>query len=117
MQVVTVENFGRNSPDSEEPSGNLYGGHAWLFRFVIESVEQFFGDQIPYLVDVFEIDQRQIYRLVLCGSPGGGLYDVRLFISFTKLPTDGQIARLQVSAPQKESSDENDHFPDLLMKH
>lgn len=116
MRVVTLEGFARHDPDFEGHRGYVYYGDAWLFRFVIESAEDFFRIQLPYVVDVFNIDPRQIYRLALYGQPGCGLSDVRLFISFEEPPDEGTLERLQITPPQTKTDRSGDILDDLLIE-
>jgi hypothetical protein len=116
MRVVTLEGFARYEPDFEGHRGYVYSGDAWLFRFVVQSVENFFNVQLPYLIDVFGIDPRQIYHLALYGQPGCGLGDIRLFISFEEPPDEKTLERLQITRPHAETEHSGDILDDLLIK-
>src|SRR5437016_2367607 len=109
MKVVTVEGFARNEPEGQEHRGYIYQGEAWLFRFRIYSPEYFFQRQLSHLVEVFRIDKRQIYDLLLRGNPGAGLSDVLLYVSFEEPPTQDLVDALQFSPPPLA---EQDDFPD-----
>jgi hypothetical protein len=111
MRVVTVENFGRVAP---EDSGYIYEGDGWLFRFTISSEEHFFKDQLPNLVRVLDIDIRQIMTLALYGNPGGGLFDVRVFISFEEPPRKHELEQLQLAVPESPIGDHSGGILDEL---
>jgi hypothetical protein len=95
MRVITVEGFGGERGDE----GYIYEGEAYLFRFTVASPENFFRLQLPYVVEILKIDPRQIYKLDLYGSPGVGLYDVRLYVSLKRKPTLSQVKALRKSPP------------------
>lgn len=116
MRVITIEGFARCKPESSEYRGYIYSGDAWVFRFIIESEDLFFRHQLPNIIDVFEIDPRQIYKLVLYGSPGQGLYDVRLFVSFEEPPSESQLEELQLAAPNAETDNSDDRLDGLFIE-
>jgi len=102
MRVVTIGDFG--SVTTGTPEYN-YEGDGWLFRFIINSEEHFFKDQLPNMVQVLGIDIRQIMRLVLYGNPGGGLFDARVFISFEEPPAQHDLGQLQLAVPDSPIGD------------
>ncbi len=117
MRVVTVENFGKMTPELAGDAGYIYEGDSWVFRFQIGSVDHFFRDEIPNLVDnVFKIDPRQIMRLVLYGKPGVGLYDARVCISFQEPPKEDQVASLQMEAQPSAGGSLGDNLDDLFLE-
>lgn len=106
MRIVTIEDFGRNDPGSKEHLGYIYQGNAWQFRFTISSPDHFFSAELPHLIDVFEIDTRQIYALTLYRMEGWGEktpFEVRLFVSFLdeqEPPDESVMEKLQCRVPQ-----------------
>ena len=110
MRVVTIVGFGRQNPQTTEDPLPTYRGDACLFRFEIQSPEHFFRSELPRLIEIFEIDSRAIYQLVLYGAPGHGLYDVRLYISFEKFPDESKLesnlALLQRMVTEREREDD-----------
>ena len=107
MKVLTIEGFG----GERGKEGYIYQGESWLFRFTVRSAEKFFRLQLPYAIKTLQIDSRQIYEMSLYGTPGTGLYDVRLYVSFTKKPNKSQVAALRNGPPT--DFEPNDLFSNL----
>ena len=104
--------------ESTESPGFIYEGSAWLLRFTTQSADHFFQAELPNLCEVFGFDERQIYEIALYGR-GDGLFDVRLSISFTKLPLKRQVDQLKYAVPfvdtYNHAGDTLDgHFRELL---
>jgi hypothetical protein len=82
MRIISVGRVAGIGADDD----HLYGGTGYLLRFSIESAEQFFGMQLPFIVDTLKdalnIDVRNIMRLELLGDGSSGLRHVVLCISF-----------------------------------
>lgn len=117
MRVVTVNDFGKRPPESTGDTGYIYEGDCWIFRFQIGSEEHFFRDEIPNLIrNVFNIDPRQIMRLVLYGKPGVGLYDARVYISFEKPPGEDQVVSLQMEVQRSARDNSGDKLDDLFLE-
>jgi hypothetical protein len=102
LRIVTIEDFGTLTPESTEHPGHIYEGNAWLLRFAIRSIDHFFQLELDNLCRVLNIDERQIYHMILYGR-GRGLFDARLFISFEEPPHDEQIHRLKFVVPPEAS--------------
>jgi len=107
MRVVTINEFG--VPDSELakqgiPSDCLeeYVGDAYLFRFTIKSPEHFFRSELPNLLRQLHVSIASVYRLVLVGWPGTGLYEVRLYVSFEKRSNRIKFGLLRCAVPSSE---------------
>jgi len=77
-----------------EGDDHLYEGNGYLLRFSIESADQFFAKQLPFIVDSLGIDVRQIMRLELIGDGRSGLHHARLCISFEAEPEERAIDKL-----------------------
>ncbi len=99
MRIVTIERFGElNATNDEEHRGYTYKGDGWLFRFTISSPQHFLSAELPRLVEVLDIDSRQIMQLILSGPPASGYYEVRLLISFEEPPEERQVDQLRLRA-------------------
>jgi hypothetical protein len=68
LRVVTVEGFGTLTQDSTTHPGYIYEGDAWLLRFKTQSADHFFQAELANLCSVLDIDERQIYHMVLYGE-------------------------------------------------
>jgi hypothetical protein len=78
MRIITLGRVAGIGADDD----NLYKGTGYLLRFSIESVEQFFGMQLPFILDTLNIGIRNVMRLELLGDGSSGLRHVVLCISF-----------------------------------
>ena len=65
-----------------EGDDHFYEGSGYVLRFGIDSPEQFFALQLPFIVDTLGIDDRQIMRLELLGNGYSGLRQATVCISF-----------------------------------
>lgn len=64
MRIITLERLAGIG----EGDCYIYEGNGYLLRFRIESADQFFGMQLPFIVKTLRIDARQIMRLELLGE-------------------------------------------------
>jgi hypothetical protein len=86
MRIVTLESVaGIGSRD-----GFLYEGSGYLLRFGIESADQFFAVQVPYIVDTLAIYVRQIMRVELLSNGHSGLRQAAVLISFQDSEANGE---------------------------
>jgi hypothetical protein len=69
----------------------IYEGNAYLLRFSLESPDQFFAFQLPFIVDTLGIDVRQIMRMELLGDGQSGLRQVMVCISFEDAACDAEL--------------------------
>lgn len=88
----------------------VYEGSGYLLRFSIESADEFFRTQLPFIVDTLGIDVRQIMQLELLGDGHSGLRQAMLCISFEDAASEAErpesaIGKLCAapSTPQKDS--------------
>ena len=124
MRVVTLRKFG--VPDSELakqgiPSDCLgigeYVGDAYLFRFTVQSPEHFFRSELPHLLGQLHVTIASVYRLVLVGWPGTGLYKVRLYVSFEEPPDEEKFELLRMAVQPSEPLDHpGDNMQRLCIK-
>ena len=105
MRVVTIENFGNRTPNSDEHPGFVYKGDAYLFRFTIQSPEHFFRSELPNLLHQLDVTIASVYRLVVIGWPGTGLYEVRLYVSFAEPPDEEKFELLRMAVQPSEPLD------------
>ena len=105
MRVVTIENFGNWTPNSDEHPGFVYKGDAHLFRFTIQSPEHFFRSELPNLLRQLDVSIASVYRLVVMGWPGTGLYEVRLYVSFEEPPDEEKFELLRMAVQPSEPLD------------
>ena len=61
---------------------HFYEGSGYLLRFGIDSADQFFSVQLPFIVETLGIDAREIIRIELLGDGRSGLRQVAVCISF-----------------------------------
>jgi hypothetical protein len=78
MRIITLERLAGIG----EGDCYIYEGSGYLLRFRIESADQFFGMQLPFVVETLGIDPRQIMRLELLGNGYSGLRHAIVCISF-----------------------------------
>jgi hypothetical protein len=105
MRVVTIESFGNWTPNSAEHRGFVYKGDAYLFRFIIQSPDHFLRDELPNLLRQLGVSIASVYRLVLTGRPGTGLYEVRLYVSFEEPPDEEKFELLRMEVQPSEPPD------------
>lgn len=78
MRIITLGRIGGIGEGDNAP----YEGNGYLLRFSIQSEDEFFARQLPFIVDTLRIDIRQIMRLELLGDGYSGLRHVMICISF-----------------------------------
>ena len=85
-----------------EGDDHFYEGSGYLLRFSIDSADEFFAMQLPFIVATLGIDVRQIMRLELLGDGYSGLRQAMLCISFEDPTSEGErpenaLAKLSAS--------------------
>src|SRR6266487_4039970 len=80
-----------------EGDDHFYQGSGYLLRFSIESADQFFAMQLPFIVEILGIDPRQIIRLELLGDGYSGLRQVTVCISFEDRETEAERPEVAIA--------------------
>ena len=88
-----------------------YEGNAHLLRFSIESPDQFFAFQLPFIVETLGIDVRQIMRLELLGDGYTGLQQALVCISFEDAACEAERLESRINKVCAAPSSPNNDFP------
>ncbi len=88
MQIITLGSVAGEGDDG------LYQGIGYLFRFAINSVEQFFEKELPFIKNKLNIDIRQVMRLELLAGGNSGLDNVLLLVS----AQEGRCTQAQIES-------------------
>lgn len=117
MQIITLGRVGGIG----EGDDHIYQGNGSLMRFTINSADDFFAIQLPWIVNTLEIDIRQIMRLELLGDGPSGLDQASILISIEdRSPAAEHLDDLYgklCDAPSTPASDSSDDRYDILRGH
>src|ERR1017187_850432 len=114
MRIITLERLAGIG----EGRCSIYRGSGYLLRFNIESADQFFGMQLPFIVETLRIDSRQIMRLELLGDGYSGLRHATVCISFEDAASEAERPESLIESlsavPSTPPTDDSPFFHEVL---